>query len=209
MRSVVHGRSAPGFVHFSTDCSVESEGVGHHLEAAGLARREVLRDLRDAANSIERNVPEGFGRFAPGEFARFLDFSRASAEETRNQLLKGFKAGYFTREEFEDADALAGRALDALAAFQRYLRSPRARRNAKRIRERMRGDAGLQAQRKGRAHLAKRAMHDEGLNAERIERKEQNERDEPTERDERDERQERKRTSRTARTSRTFRTPFE
>jgi four helix bundle protein len=35
-------------------------------------------NIRDAADSAERNFPEGFGKFAPAEFARFLDHSRAS-----------------------------------------------------------------------------------------------------------------------------------
>ena len=94
-------------------------------------------NIRDAANSAERNFPEGFGRFAPGDFAHFLDHSRASAQETKNQLLKGFNEGYFSEQEFKDADLLAGRALKALAGLQRYLRSPRAKENAKRLRDRM------------------------------------------------------------------------
>jgi len=35
-------------------------------------------NIRDAADSAQRNFPEGFGRFAPGDFAHFLDHSRAS-----------------------------------------------------------------------------------------------------------------------------------
>ena len=34
-------------------------------------------EIRDAADSAERNVAEGFGRYKPLVFANFLDFSRA------------------------------------------------------------------------------------------------------------------------------------
>jgi four helix bundle protein len=46
-------------------------------------------EIRDAADSAERNIAEGFGRFNPPVFANFLDFSRASALETNRSLKKG------------------------------------------------------------------------------------------------------------------------
>ena len=89
-------------------------------------------EIRDAADSAERNVAEGFGRFNPLAFANFLDFSRASACETRSLLRKGLACGYFSTEHFEALDRLAVRGLQAVAKFQRYLRSPAAKRNAAR-----------------------------------------------------------------------------
>jgi four helix bundle protein len=98
-------------------------------------------NLRDAADSAERNFPEGFGKFAPSEFAHFLDHSRASLLETRNELLVGLERGYFTEKDTLAAASLAQRALGALSGLQRYLRSPRAKENARRARERhIRGD---------------------------------------------------------------------
>jgi hypothetical protein len=67
-------------------------------------------NIRDAADSAQRNFPEGFGRFAPGDFAHFLDHSRASLLETKDG------------------------AVGALSGLQRYLRSPRAKLNAQRAR---------------------------------------------------------------------------
>src|SRR5581483_5329972 len=58
-------------------------------------------EIRDAADSTERNVAEGFGRYAPAVFANFLDYTRASAHETRSLLRKGLLAGYFPEDEFE------------------------------------------------------------------------------------------------------------
>ena len=88
--------------------------------------------IRDAADSAERNIAEGFGRYKPLVFANFLDFSRASACETRSLLRKGLTCGYFSAEHFDRLDKLAVRGLQAVASFQRYLRSPTARRNAMR-----------------------------------------------------------------------------
>ena len=88
--------------------------------------------IRDASDSAARNVAEGFGRFNPTEFARFLDFSRASAQETKALLRKGLDVHYWGKDEFDRLDALADRGLQAVARFQRYLRSPAAERNAAR-----------------------------------------------------------------------------
>jgi four helix bundle protein len=90
--------------------------------------------IRDASESVERNVAEGFGRYNPAAFAYFLDFSRASALETKTLLKKGLSVGYWDQEEFARLDALATRTLQAIAKFQRYLRSPQAKRNVKRRR---------------------------------------------------------------------------
>jgi four helix bundle protein len=88
--------------------------------------------IRDAADSAERNIAEGFGRYKPLVFANFLDFSRASACETRSLLRKGLASEYFSAEQFDRLDKLAVRGLQAVASFQRYLRSPAAKRNAAR-----------------------------------------------------------------------------
>jgi four helix bundle protein len=91
-------------------------------------------NMRDAADSAQRNFPEGFGRFAPGDFARFLDHSRASLLEVKNELGVGLDRGYWSEADYADADTLANRALKALSGLQAYLRSPQAKRNAARAR---------------------------------------------------------------------------
>jgi len=88
--------------------------------------------IRDASESAERNVAEGFGRFNPGQFAHFLDISRASTLETKTLLKKGLDVGYWNMEQSSRLDSLADRALQSIAKFQRYLRSPQAKRNAAR-----------------------------------------------------------------------------
>jgi four helix bundle protein len=100
----------------------------------GPANRDFrFRDqIRDAADSAERNVAEGFARYNPSVFATFLDYSRASAAETRSMLRKGLTCGYFSAGDFECLDRLATRGSQAVAKFQRYLRSPAAKHNAAR-----------------------------------------------------------------------------
>jgi four helix bundle protein len=91
-------------------------------------------NIRDAADSAQRNFPEGFGRFAPGDFAHFLDHSRASLLEVKNELAVGLDRNYFREEDVNDATALVKRALKALSGLQQYLRSPQAKLNAQRAR---------------------------------------------------------------------------
>jgi four helix bundle protein len=102
-------------------------------------------NIRDAADSAERNFPEGFGKFAPGEFAHFLDHSRASLLEVKSELGVGRERGYFAEADTIAATELTNRALGALSGLQRYLRSPEAKENARRARERF-----LRNRRKGR-----------------------------------------------------------
>jgi four helix bundle protein len=89
---------------------------------------DLRRAIRDAADSAERNIAEGFERHKPLVFANFLDFSRAAARDTRSLLTKGLTCGYFSAEQFDRLDKLAVHALRAVVNFQRFLRSPAAKR---------------------------------------------------------------------------------
>ena len=68
--------------------------------------------IRDSAASSARNIAAGFGRWSPGDFARFLRYSRASFQETRHHLLDGCERGYF-------APALASRLANLARAGER------------------------------------------------------------------------------------------
>ena len=85
--------------------------------------------IRDASDSAERNVAEGFGRFSPGQFAHFLDIARASAMETKTLLIKGLEIGYWPQDEFDRLSRLADRGIQAVAKLQR---SPFAKSEAQR-----------------------------------------------------------------------------
>jgi four helix bundle protein len=79
--------------------------------------------LFEAAASNEMNIAEGFRRFVPGEFAHFLAYARASAEETVRRIQDGIDRGYFTPAECQVAFDLAGQSARLTTALQTYLRS--------------------------------------------------------------------------------------
>jgi four helix bundle protein len=101
----------------------------HHEVFAITATGAVARDfkfrdqIRDSSASASRNIAEGFGRFRPAEFARFLDIARGSLTETHNHLRDGHDRGYFTDSDYARLSLLTGRAAIAVTRLIRYLRS--------------------------------------------------------------------------------------
>ena len=69
--------------------------------------------IRDSSASAPRNIAEGFGRFRPTEFARFLEIARGSLMETQSSLLDGRDRGYFEPSRCSRLWNLAGAALRA------------------------------------------------------------------------------------------------
>jgi hypothetical protein len=64
---------------------------------------------------------------------RFEDLlSWQRMHELNIEVWKGLIVGYFKLDDFDRLDSLADRGLQAVAKFQRYLRSPEAKRNAAR-----------------------------------------------------------------------------
>ena len=45
-------------------------------------------DIRASAGSAPANIAEGFGRFRPRPFAQFLEYAKASLEETQDHLIE-------------------------------------------------------------------------------------------------------------------------
>jgi four helix bundle protein len=89
---------------------------------------DLRREIRDAADSAERNIVEGFERRNPLVFANFLDFSSTAARQARSLLRKGVASRCLSVEQFDRLDKLAVDALRAVVKFQRFLRSPGAKR---------------------------------------------------------------------------------
>jgi len=75
-------------------------------------------------------MAEGFGRYWPADFAKFLTIARASLMETHNSAGSGFKKGYFTTENTDKMQRLAARSGKAATRLIQYLRScqPQSRR---------------------------------------------------------------------------------
>jgi four helix bundle protein len=82
------------------------------LTATGKAATDFdfRNQIRDSSASATRNISEGFGRFRPGDFARYLEIARASLFETRNNLIDGHDRGYWPWKTCERLSNLANAA---------------------------------------------------------------------------------------------------
>jgi four helix bundle protein len=107
----------------------ELEQLVIELTATGPASRDFkFRDqIRDSSASATRNMAEGFGRYWPADFAKFLTIARASLMETHNSAGTGFKRGYFTAENTDRMQRLAARSGKATTRLVNYLHSCRPR----------------------------------------------------------------------------------
>jgi four helix bundle protein len=93
-------------------------------ETGPAARDFKYRDqIRDAVSSACRNTSEGFDRFRPAEFARFLEFARSSLGETQDGLIDGHERKYITGDSFDRLWILSKRALGANTNLMKYLQS--------------------------------------------------------------------------------------
>ena len=104
------------------------------LKHPALARdAEFCEQTSDSANSASRNLAEGFGRFAPPQFANFVRIAIGSEMETKNQIIKAWQRGALTDPQKEDGLLLCRRALRAAIQLRLYLDSPEAKANARRV----------------------------------------------------------------------------
>jgi len=82
--------------------------------------------LRRSAAAPPRLIAEGFGRYLPGDFSRYLRTANAELSETLDALRDGVDRGYFTREQIEPLTRLAKRASKATTRLIAYLRTAQA-----------------------------------------------------------------------------------
>jgi four helix bundle protein len=77
----------------------------------------------DAANSVTRNIAEGFGCETHGEFARFLEISRRSLNEVHDVLHGAQLKEYVRPSELAPIRQLSKRIYPAFSRFIAYLKS--------------------------------------------------------------------------------------
>jgi len=94
---------------------------------AGLVDWRFRDQIRDSASSAPRNLAEGFGRYSPQDFRRFVTIARGSLAETQDHLAHGLRQGYFRPADYDRAWALSCRALAAISGLSRYLKSCKVR----------------------------------------------------------------------------------
>ena len=80
--------------------------------------------IRESASSGTANIAEGFGRFRPLEFARFLEFAKGSLAETSDRLLDAGDRKYLDAQETKRLRDLAEEAIKATTGLISYLRGP-------------------------------------------------------------------------------------
>ena len=81
------------------------------------------RQGEDAANSVCRNIAEGFGCETHAEFARFLEISRRSLNEVHDVLHGAQLKEYVTASELAPIRSLSNRIYPAFSRLLAYLRS--------------------------------------------------------------------------------------
>ena len=82
----------------------------------------LLPQIRRAAISVVANIVEGYSKSSTKEFIRFLDISRGSLTEVELYFELCLKLGYFTGQEFDNAQDLLIEVKKLIYSFQRSLR---------------------------------------------------------------------------------------
>jgi four helix bundle protein len=77
----------------------------------------------DAANSVCRNIAEGFGCETHAEFARFVEISRRSLNELHDVLHGAQLKEYVTASDLAPIRSLSNRIYPAFSRLLAYLRS--------------------------------------------------------------------------------------
>ena len=73
--------------------------------------REFQNQIRDAAQSAAPLIAEGFIRFLPRDFARYLRMARAEIAEVQSDLHEARDRHYFSEEQQSQASTVARRAM--------------------------------------------------------------------------------------------------
>jgi four helix bundle protein len=94
------------------------------------------KQLEESAAGPPAHLAEGFGRFAPADFARFAAMAKASLIEAQNHLIDAVDKHYIGEDDRTELNALAEVALQEVTGLIEYLQSPEALRNARRVRQR-------------------------------------------------------------------------
>ena len=77
--------------------------------------------MRRAAVSVPANIAEGFSRYYPREFARFLKISRGSLAEVADRLRSAVLRGLIEQGEADVITAITARARGACTRLIQYL----------------------------------------------------------------------------------------
>lgn len=100
---------------------VEARPLWPDSYRSGIARLRFCSQIRRSARSAPRLIAEGYGRFLPREFVKYLRWANGELKETFDALQDGREQGYFSEEETIRSQRLTKRASKAIGALIRYL----------------------------------------------------------------------------------------
>jgi len=69
------------------------------------------------------NIAEGFGRYSPKEFIRFLDYTQSSCEEVKSLLYIAYDLQYINEKELREVYRKASDVRNLTLALIKYLRT--------------------------------------------------------------------------------------
>ena len=84
--------------------------------------REFCDQIRRSSSSAPSNIAEGFGRYKPRDFARYMRIALGSLGETQNHLRAALNDNLISQEEFDRTWDLAVRAIKTSKRLHSYLR---------------------------------------------------------------------------------------
>jgi len=95
----------------------------YELIRAGTITADVrLREqLRESAAAAPRLIAEGFGRYYPAEFSKYLRFANGELQETIESLDDGVDRQHFTKDQVIPLQRLAKRSSKAASRLIAYL----------------------------------------------------------------------------------------
>jgi four helix bundle protein len=108
---------------------------------AMLASWKLREQLADAAGAVPKDISEGFVRFSPAQFVRFLDYALASLVEAEEWLIDAVERKFLTVEQAQLALQLAKRCWVASLRLK-FSQEREARRRRQNRRRRKRGPEG-------------------------------------------------------------------
>ena len=97
------------------------------VQSSSAARRnfKFVEQIESAASAATKHITEGFLRFNPREFCRFLDYAISSVGEAEDWVRDGIDRGYFASNDCDPVFRLARRvskgAIRLKAAQVRYI----------------------------------------------------------------------------------------
>ena len=94
------------------------------IEGGALRRHPQLRDqLQRSASNAPRAIAEGFGRYLPDDFTRYLRYANGELKETFDGLQDGCDRRCFTEEQIAPLLRLSKRATKAATRLIAYLKT--------------------------------------------------------------------------------------